>query len=56
MWRPLQQGIAPLPTHDPTGGLSVEREMTMQLAAELLTGFSSANLGFFELDLTVPWH
>jgi hypothetical protein len=56
MWRRLQQGIAPLPTHDPEGGLSVEREMTTQPAAEFLTGFSSVNLDFLEPDLTVPWY
>jgi hypothetical protein len=54
MWRRLQQGIAPLPTHDPTGGLSVEREMPSQPAAEFLTGFLSVNLGVYTPDLTVP--
>ena len=30
--------------------------MTMQQAAEFLTGLSSVDLGFFMTDLTFPWH
>ena len=38
MWRRLRQEIVPLPTQDPKRDLSVEREMTTQLASEFLHG------------------
>jgi hypothetical protein len=56
LWHLLRQATATPPTHDPKGGLSVEREITTRLAAAFLTGFSSVNLDFFMADFIFPWY